>query len=102
MKDKDKRILEAKTFDELLDIEYGPVGTPRRDKFECEAAAFRLAETIKEEREKAKLTPEDLAQRAGTDASSIQELENGNPELSLNALFRVFQALGRQLSFTVL
>lgn len=32
--DKKNKILESITFDELLDAEYGPIGTPERDEFE--------------------------------------------------------------------
>lgn len=48
--------MECRTLDELLDVEYGPVGTPERDKFEVESDAFCLAETLKEERLRAGLT----------------------------------------------
>lgn len=30
-----------RTFEELKEMEYGPIGTPERDKHEREAAAFR-------------------------------------------------------------
>lgn len=55
-KAKIEAIKKATTFDELLDAEYGVVGTPERDKFETDAAAFCLAETLKEERLRAGLT----------------------------------------------
>lgn len=31
---KKEKTRTAKTFDEMLDIKYGKVGTPKRDKFE--------------------------------------------------------------------
>ena len=40
-------IMNCETFDELLDQEYGPQGTPQRTIFETEAKAFCLAETLK-------------------------------------------------------
>jgi len=45
-KAKIEAIKKATTFDELLDAEYGVFGTPERDKFETDAAAFCLAETL--------------------------------------------------------
>ena len=40
-------------YDELLEIQYGPKGTPTRDQFDRDAEAFILAERLKEERKKA-------------------------------------------------
>ena len=49
-KKKEDAIRACTTFDELLDVEYGKLGTPERDKFEAEAEAFCLAECLKEQR----------------------------------------------------
>ncbi len=42
-KAKKEAIMNASTFDELLDAEYGRPGTPERDRFDAYAAAFCLA-----------------------------------------------------------
>lgn len=55
-KAKKEAIMNAQTFDELLDAEYGKPGTVEREQFDADAAAFCLAETLKEERLKAGLT----------------------------------------------
>ena len=47
-KAKKEAIMNARTFDELLDAEYGKTGTPEREKFDADAAAFCLAETLRE------------------------------------------------------
>lgn len=44
----DDIIMQCSTFDELLDAEYGKCGTSEREKFESDAAAFCVAETLKE------------------------------------------------------
>ena len=102
--DKVKRdaILNAGTFDELLDIEYGIEGTPEREQFDADAAAFCLAETLKAERIKAGLTQEQLADRIGTKKTYISRLENGKADIKLNTLFRIFEGLGRKVSLTIL
>lgn len=41
--EKKKAIMNCTTFDELLDVEYGPMGSPERMKFEADAEAFCLA-----------------------------------------------------------
>lgn len=56
--EKKQLIKGCHTFGELLDVKYGPVGTPERNRFEEDAEAFVLAERLKEERLKAGLTQE--------------------------------------------
>lgn len=65
--------MNSTTFDELLDAEYGKVGTPERDKYDDEAQAFILAECLKDERKRAGLTQEQLAERIGTKKSYISK-----------------------------
>ena len=81
---KKEAILKARTFDELLDAEYGNPGTPERDQFDADAAAFCLAETLKEERLRAGLTQEQLAERIGTKKTYISRLENGKSDIQLS------------------
>lgn len=38
--------MNCTSFDEMLDEEYGAIGTTERMKFEAEAEAFCLAETL--------------------------------------------------------
>ena len=42
-----KSIKGCRTFDDILNVEYGPEGTPKRDQFECDAEAFILAERLR-------------------------------------------------------
>ena len=98
---KKDAIMSAQTFDQLLDAEYGQIGTPERDQFEIDAAAFSLAETLKEERLKAGLTQEQLAEIIGTKKTYISRLENGKSDIQLSTLFRIFEGLGRKVSLTI-
>ena len=43
-------IRNAKTFDELLDIKYGKIGSEKRDNFEENAQYFVVSEILKEVR----------------------------------------------------
>ena len=101
-KTKKEKIMQAKTFDELLDVEYGPVGTPDRDKFEMESDAFCLAKTLKEERLKAGLTQQQLAERIGTKKTYISRVENGKTDIQLSTLYRIFEGLGKRVALTIL
>ncbi|MST85545.1 helix-turn-helix domain-containing protein [Hallella mizrahii] len=99
---KKQAIMEAKTFDDLLNAEYGKVGTPARDQYEDDAQAFCLAECLKEERKRAGLTQEQLADRIGTKKSYISKIENGHADVQLSTLFRIFNGLGRRVSVSIL
>ena len=99
---KKKAIMNSTSFDELLDAEYGPVGNSERMKFEAEAEAFCLAETLKEQRRLAGLTQQELADKIGTKKSYISKLENGHADVQLSTLFRIFSGLGKRISLTVL
>lgn len=101
-KAKKDKIMQATTFDELLDAEYGPIGSPERDKFEIESDAFCLAETLKEERLKAGLTQQQLAERIGTKKTYISRLENGKSDVQLGTLYRIFEGLGKRVALTIL
>ncbi len=98
-----KTIKEAKTFDELLDIKYGKLGTPKRDEFETKAKAFVVGEMIKEARKEAHLTQEELARKTGTKKSYISRLENGKIDIQISTLFKIFEeGLGRKIGLTYL
>ena len=43
-------IRNAKTFDELLDIKYGKIGSKKRDNFEEKSKYFVISEILKEVR----------------------------------------------------
>jgi HTH-type transcriptional regulator/antitoxin HipB len=47
--EKNEAILNAKNFDELLDIRYGKVGTWERDEFEENAQNFIFSELLNDE-----------------------------------------------------
>ena len=68
-----KTIKDAKTFDELLDIKYGKLGTSKRDVFEVKAKSFVIGEMIREARKEAHLTQEALAKRTGTKNIILRE-----------------------------
>jgi HTH-type transcriptional regulator / antitoxin HipB len=96
---KDKAIRKAKTFDELLDIQYGKIGTKKRNEFEEKAQYFVVSEMLKEARREAKLTQEQLAKKVGTKKSYISRLENGKCDIQLSTLYRIFEVgLGRKIN----
>jgi hypothetical protein len=57
---KTEEIRNANNYDELLDIKYGETGTSRRDDFEERAHYFVISEMLKEARQEANMTQEQL------------------------------------------
>ena len=97
-----KQIKNAQSFDELLEIKYGKLGTAARDEFEKKSKAFIIGEMIKEARKEAQLTQDDLAKRTGTKKSYISRLENGKIDVQISTLFKIFEeGLGKKFRFTV-
>ena len=93
---------KSKSFDELLDIKYGKVGTKKRDGFEERAQYFVISEMLKEARHKAQLTQDQLARKVGTKKSYISRLENGKCDIQLSTLYRIFEeGLGRRISLLI-
>ncbi len=96
---KTKNIKNATTFDELLDIKYGKIGTDKRDAFEEKAQYFVISEMLKQARKEAKMTQEELAEKVGTKKSYISRLENGKCDIQLSTLYRIFEfGLGKKVS----
>jgi HTH-type transcriptional regulator/antitoxin HipB len=99
---KKKSIKAARTFDELLDIKYGKIGAPKRDRFEEKAQYFVISEMLKEARKEAHMTQDELAQKIGTKKSYISRLENGKCDIQLSTLFRIFEfGLGRPINLLI-
>ena len=99
---KKKNLKDARSFDELLDIKYGNVGTSKRDVFEEKAQYFVISTMLKEARLEAHMTQEDLAEKLGTKKSYISRLENGKCDIQLSTLYRIFEfGLGRRVNLLI-
>lgn len=89
-------------IDDLITEDFGAIGTEERNTFEANCEAFIIGEQLKMERLKAGMTQEQLATKIGTKKSYISRIENGHTDIQLSTLFRIFQGLGRKVSFTIL
>ena len=100
--DKNEKIRNTKNFDELLDVEYGTIGSEKRDDFEKKAQYFIISETLKEARREAKMTQEQLANKVGTKKSYISRLENGKCDIQLSTLYKIFEyGLGKKINLVI-
>lgn len=99
---KKAEVRKARSLDELLDIKYGKIGTKKRDTFEEKAQYFVISEILKEGRQDAHLTQEQLAEKVGTKKSYISRLENGKCDIQLSTLYRIFEeGLGLRISLLI-
>ena len=90
------------TFDEHLDDRYGQIGTVERTNFEIKAKAFAIGEIIREARNEAHMTQEQLAERTGTKKSFISRIENGHSDIQLSTLYRLLEiGLGKRVNLTI-
>ncbi|NEW82458.1 MAG: helix-turn-helix transcriptional regulator [Mariniphaga sp.] len=102
MKNQKEAIRKSKTFDDLLEIKYGKIGTPVRDNYEEKANYFVIMEILKDARKEAKITQQQLADKIGTQKSYISRLENGKCDIQLSTLFKIFEVgLGKQVQLLI-
>ena len=91
-----------KTLTRILDVQYGKIGTKKRDEFELKAQYFVISEILKAARREANLTQEQLANKVGTKKSYISRLENGKCDIQLSTLYRIFEdGLGKRISLII-
>ena len=91
------------TFNELIELEHGKIGSDTRNEYEEKAQLFIISEMLKEARKKANLTQQQLAERAGTNKNYISRIENAKGNVNISTLIRIFEkGLNRQIGFTFL
>lgn len=98
-----KKYENIKSFDELIEVEHGKIGTESRNQYEENSQMFIVSEMLKEARKEAKLTQEQLAEKTGTKKSYISKLENGRGNIQLSTLIRIFEiGLNKRIGLTFL
>jgi len=90
------------TFEEFLNLEYGKIGTPKRDKYEQGFEAFKLGIMLQEMRKQQNMTQDQLAKKCGTTKTYISRIENDASDIRLSTLMRIIQeGLGGHLKLVV-
>jgi len=98
---KSEQIRNVQSFDELLDAKYGRAGAKARERFDKKAKYFIISEMLKDARKEANMTQEQLAEKVGTKKSYISRLENGNCDVQLSTLYRIFEfGLGKKVNLS--
>ena len=86
------------SFDELLDKEYGKIGTEKREDFENGFEEFKLGVLIQKARLEKGLTQEQLAEKCGTNKGYISKVENDIKDVRLSTLKKIVEkGLGGKL-----
>jgi len=92
-----------KTFDELIEVEHGKIGTESRNEYEEKAQMFIVSEMLKEARKNANMTQQELAEKTGTKKSYISRIENAKGNIQLSTLIRIFEkGLNKKIGLTFL
>ncbi|WP_289664743.1 helix-turn-helix domain-containing protein [Flavobacterium panacagri] len=98
-----KNYKNIKSFDNLIEVEHGKIGSESRNQFEEKSQMFIISEMLKEARKEANLTQEQLADKTGTKKSYISKLENGKGNVQLSTLIRIFEiGLNKKVGLTFL
>ena len=98
-----KEYKNIQTFDQLIEVEHGKIGTESRNTYEEQSQMFIISEMLKEARREAKITQEELAAKTGTKKSYISRIENGKGNIQLSTLIRIFDiGLNKRIRFTFL
>lgn len=89
-------------FEDLLKDKYGEKGSPRRDKYDADSLAFRLGVMLKQARQEAKITQEQLAERTGTKKSYISRIEKGQSDIQISTYCKLVEiGLERHLNISI-
>ena len=89
-------------FEDILKEKYGEKGSLDRDKFDGDSLAFRLGVMLKEARQEAKITQEQLAEKTGTKKSYISRIERGQSDIQISTYYKLIEVgLGKQLNISI-
>ena len=89
-------------FEDILKEEYGEKGKSSRDKYDADSLAFRLGVMLKEARNDAMITQDELAKRTGTKKSYISRIERGMSDIQISTYYKLIEiGLGKQLNISI-
>ena len=91
-----------RTINDHFDEKYGESGTKSREAFEEKAQAFMIAELVKEAREKADLTQQELAEKLNVKRTYISKIERAVSDIRISTLKKIIEeGLGGKLHISV-
>lgn len=94
--------MKTKTLDQIKTKYYGEIGTPERDRIECDLDALRIGLKIRTAREQKEMTQAQLADRIDKKRTFISKVENDGGNITLKTLFDIVErGLGGKLHIDV-
>lgn len=92
----------TKTLSQIVEEQYGPKGSAKRDRYEKGYANFKLGALIHEARLEKGMTQEQLAEKCGTNKAYISKIENDIKDVRISTLQKIIEVgLGGQLNLSV-
>ena len=88
-------------YDAVLNEKFGNPGTQERVEAEERAYAFYTGKIIEDARKKAKITQAELARRIGSNRSYISNVEKGITEPRISTFYRIMNALGVRIEYSM-
>ena len=88
-------------YDTILNVKFGEPGTQERIEAEEKAYAFYTGQIIEDARKKAKITQAELARRIGSNRSYISPVEKGLTEPRISTFYRIMNALGVRIEYSM-
>jgi DNA-binding XRE family transcriptional regulator len=99
---EENKMKNSTDFEDILIEKYGEKGTASRDIYDANSLAFRLGVMLKEARNEAMITQEELAQRTGTKKSYISRIENGQSDIQISTFYKLIEiGLGKHLNISI-
>lgn len=89
------------SMNRVLDEKYGEEGTASRAEFNAKAQAWYLAEVLREERKKRKISQNQLAVLIGKPRTYVTTLEKGKTDMQLSTFLMMSRALGLNFSLVL-
>ncbi|WP_339715761.1 helix-turn-helix transcriptional regulator [Cyclobacterium amurskyense] len=89
-------------FEDLLVSKYGQKETESRDQYDSGSLAFQLGLMLKEARQQANRTQEQLAEKTGTKKSYISRIERGLSDIQISTYNKLIEkGLGKHLNISI-
>jgi DNA-binding XRE family transcriptional regulator len=85
------------SYDDVLDEQYGVIGSHEREVFRKEAYAYYMGQVIREARREEKITQTELGKRIGANKSYISRIENGLIDPTISTIYSIITALGLRI-----
>jgi DNA-binding XRE family transcriptional regulator len=83
--------METKSWKDIKDTVYGPIGTERRDNLERDFESIKIGLLLREAREEKKLTQKQLGELVSKKRTFISRIENDGSNLTLKTLYDIVE-----------